>query len=474
MARIVFVGGGVVGLCAAAMVATDGHQVTVLERDPAEPVDPSAAWEDWERRGVNQFRMIHLFLARFRQEIDAQLPGLSEALSAAGALQFNPVERIPESIRGPLRPDDGRFAMVTARRPVAEAVVAAFVATVPGLEVRRGVPVAGLLGETGPDGIVRVRGVRTEAGEELTADLVVDASGRRSPVAGWLRSIGSPGPTEVVEECGFVYYARHYRSDDGSIPAMLGGPLQYCGSLATLTLPADNGTWGVGVVAAATDTAMRALSDEAVWESVVRSHPLVAHWVDAEPMTDVKTMAKLEDRQRTYVVEGRPVATGIIPLADAYACTNPSLGRGVSMGMIHAAALRRLLREVDVTDAHTVALRWGQLTDETVRPYFEETLTHDRFRLAQVQAIVRDEPFGQHNPGWALSLARSVSPAKEPDLFRASLAAAMLLERESEVLGRPEIAARLTAVAATASTARPPSGLAPERGRLLELVGAGG
>jgi 2-polyprenyl-6-methoxyphenol hydroxylase-like FAD-dependent oxidoreductase len=48
------------------------------------------------------------------------------------------------------------------------------------------------------------------------------------------------------------------------------------------------------------------------------------------------------DRHRRHVVDGEPVITGLAALGDAWACTNPSLGRGASIGL-HACALRDLL-----------------------------------------------------------------------------------------------------------------------------------
>ena len=82
-----------------------------------------------------------------------------------------------------------------------------------------------------------------------------------------------------------------------------------------------------------------------MWERVVRSYPLVAHWADGEPLDDdIAVMAKIEDRHRAFVVDGEPVVTGVAALGDAWACTNPSLGRGATIGLLHARALRDAIR----------------------------------------------------------------------------------------------------------------------------------
>src|SRR5687767_15690131 len=91
MARIVVCGAGVNGLIVAMMLAKDGHEVTVLERDAAPPPDPAETWDTWERRGVGQFRLPHFLLPGFRKVMDAELPEVVTALDAAGALRLNPL-----------------------------------------------------------------------------------------------------------------------------------------------------------------------------------------------------------------------------------------------------------------------------------------------------------------------------------------------------------------------------------------------
>ena len=181
--KIAVTGAGIMGLCSAMLLANDGHDVVVLERDASPAPDPAVAWESWDRKGVNQFRLAHYFLARFRSIVEDELPALADALTAAGACRYNVLANIPDEIKGGTRAGDERFDTLTGRRTVVEAVAARLAESTPGLEVRRGAAVAGLLtGAPARDGVPNVTGVRLESGERVDADLVVDATGRRSPL----------------------------------------------------------------------------------------------------------------------------------------------------------------------------------------------------------------------------------------------------------------------------------------------------
>jgi 2-polyprenyl-6-methoxyphenol hydroxylase-like FAD-dependent oxidoreductase len=449
MAEILMVGAGLVGLGTATLLAMDGHEVTVLERDPAPPpLSVEDAWSRWNRRGVNQFRLPHYLLARYRSILDTELPQMAEAIEGAGGLRHNPLLDIPEEIRGKERPDDRDLAVVTGRRPVVESAVGSVAAATPGLTIRRGIAVDGLM--TGPPvrpGVPHVVGVRTEAGDEIAADLVVDMTGRRSPSIRWLEEAGARSPMEELEDSGFMYYGRHFRSADGSRPFALGPPLMPLGTISSLTLPADNGTWSVSLITSAKDRALYGLRDVDRWEKVVRSLPLVAHWLDAQPIDDgVVTMAKLEDRLRCFQVEGQPVATGLVAVADAWACSNPSLGRGASIGMLHGLLLRDRLRDVGLDDAFEFTSAFNRATAEEIQPWFEWTRAQDRHRLAEIEAAIRGEEYRPADPAWETEQALGSAASKDPDCLRTFVRAAMVLDPMDRALSSPELLAKITAL----------------------------
>ena len=118
MSKIVVLGAGVCGLAAGMMLCRDGHEVTVLERDPDPvPSSPDDAWQRWSRDGVGQFRLAHYLTPRGRIVLEEALPDVLADLEAAGGIAFDPLPMMPPSItdRAP-RAGDDRFRTVTARR----------------------------------------------------------------------------------------------------------------------------------------------------------------------------------------------------------------------------------------------------------------------------------------------------------------------------------------------------------------------
>ncbi len=470
MADVLILGAGVVGLGTALLLAEDRHHVTVLERDPQPPPELATdAWDDWDRRGVNQFRLPHFFLARWRTIVDRELPHVADAVEAAGGLRYNLLLALPEALRGPARPEDAQLEVLTGRRPLVESALAEAAAHHPGVNVRRGVAVSGVLsGKATRAGVLHVRGVCTESGEELTADLVVDMTGRRSPLARWLIEAGGRAPREVCEDSGFTYYSRHYRSPDGTVPPAFGPPLQPLGTISSVTLPADNGTWCIVLLAAAHDRALHGLRDVSRWERVVRSLPLVAHWLDGEPLDDrVRTITKIEDRHREFVVDGQPVATGVVAVADAWACTNPSRGRGVSIGMLHALALRRLLQEVGLRDAYQFVQAFHRATAEEVEPLFALTRFDSRHRLAEIDALIRGEVYDPHDRRWELDQALYAAAPLDAECLRAAVRAGMLVDPLERTLAVDGMVGRVMALGGDWRDRPVP---APDRDGLIALV----
>src|SRR5262249_26125270 len=154
MARVVIIGAGLVGLGAALFLARRGHQVEVLEKDPAPaPDDPEAAFEAWARRGVPQARHSHLFRGLSSRVLAEETPDLLAALAPASYCDT------PDGIFG-----DPEIKSLFARRLVYEAVVRRAVERERGVTLNAGVEVAGLVARD-DRGVPRVVAVRTEDGQ---------------------------------------------------------------------------------------------------------------------------------------------------------------------------------------------------------------------------------------------------------------------------------------------------------------------
>jgi hypothetical protein len=143
------------------------------------------------------------------------------------------------------------------------------------------------------------------------------------------------------------------------------------------------------------------------------------------------------------VVDGEPVATGVVAVGDSWACTNPSLGRGTSIGLLHARSLRDLLREVDPAEHEKLARRFDELTTTVVEPLYRLTLWFDRHRLAEIDADIAGVPYRTDDERWALSKATFAANLTDPEIARHFLALAALLTTPTELFAEPGLAGRV-------------------------------
>jgi hypothetical protein len=200
----------------------------------------------------------------------------------------------------------------------------------------------------------------------------------------------------------------------------------------------------------------------------MRALPLGPQLLEAEAISPLVAMAAIEDRWSRFVVDGRPVATGVVAVADAWAATNPTLGRGITLGTLHAIALRDTIREVGL-DPAAVALRFDERTQDEFTPWYRSTIWHDRNRVADCEtAIAGVDPRPRPDPRWAdyVKLQR-LATADLALAARTAASGGVLEERPEEILADPDVQAKL------ASFDEPvPPAAGPDRAGLLALVGA--
>jgi flavin-dependent dehydrogenase len=369
--RVVVVGGGIAGLTCSLLAARGGNDVIVLDRDPERRGDkPEDAWARWDRRSVPQFRQVHAFQALAHRVLAVRLPDVLAKLHAAGGYDAAVAAARPDaaSIAG-----SEELVQFRCRRATLEWVLRRAALEERGVEVRDQSEVLGLA--TSSTAAPRVVGVRTSRGE-VAADLVIDASGRRTPIGGWCAKAGLAAPEEVSIDTRQVYFTHWFRRRDPSAPF---APTRVELSCATVyAVPADSGWFAVTFFAPAGDAELRAvLLDPDRFAAAVRTVAPVAPLIEgevADPHGGVLFMGRLSNHLRRWVADGPPA--GLLALADAVVCTNPTWGRGVALAMANAAMLMDTLSETE--DPATLAERFHRRALVQLEPWFHDTVELDQ------------------------------------------------------------------------------------------------
>jgi len=199
----------------------------------------------------------------------------------------------------------------------------------------------------------------------------------------------------------------------------------------------------------------------------VAACPRHAHWLDGEPVSGVLAMGGVTDRYRRFVVNHHPVATGIAPVGDASACTNPTNGRGMSLGLMHVQRLRDVVR-AHLHDPLVFAEAWDAVTEAELVPWYRENVAEDRARRGEIEALRNGlDPAPQPDSSAVLRRALLAALPRDPDVFRAFLASRCCLTPLRETFANRGLVARILELA---GDSEPPPPAGPSRTQLLKLL----
>ncbi|WP_181139737.1 NAD(P)/FAD-dependent oxidoreductase [Streptomyces sp. Ru71] len=341
----VVIGSGLAGLTAARALANFMDRVTVIERDRL----PRGFGR---RRGVPQARHTHTLMPPAQQGLERLFPGIVAELTAAGAVPVGmPRDMLLLGPAGWLPRFDAGLSLLSAGRDLIDAVVRERLRTDPKVTFLQEHEVVAL--EPGRQDTVagvwtRGRDRQADGGwgprHLLSADFVVDATGRGSRAPRWLAELGYPTPRESAVQTPTTYASTVFTPPIGHVAdfsslLLMGTPDH---PRQGVLHPVEGGRWSVTLSAG--DGSRPPADHEAMLRAAGElRHPLLREIIEAAtPLGPVYACARTENRWRHYE-KLRRWPDQFLVVGDAFVALDPAHGHGMTLAVQSALVLDHVL-----------------------------------------------------------------------------------------------------------------------------------
>ncbi len=342
--KALVVGGGIAGLLAARVLSEHYDDVLIVERD-GWPEQPGT------RPGTPQSFHLHQILPRGEMILERFFPGFEADLRALGAAPVQGIGVHMVTRYGTLAfPGDGKGG-ITYSRALLEWALRKRVQAISNVRFLLHHEVTGL--ETSADhthitGVhIRPRG-QLEQQTTLSADLVVEASGRSSKLPSWLSALGYTLAEDERVTANIGYSTRYYKvpSDKRATISVIlveGDPATGHSTGGVLKR-IENDTWAVCL---ASIGGQYPPTDAQGFEEGF-SHlisPLLADTLrGAEPLTEPRGF-RLPACVRHHYEQMERWPSGLLVLGDAFCYFDPVYGQGMTLAAIEAETIATCLGE---------------------------------------------------------------------------------------------------------------------------------
>jgi 2-polyprenyl-6-methoxyphenol hydroxylase-like FAD-dependent oxidoreductase len=370
--RAVVLGGSLAGLFAARVLADAYDEVVIVDRDVLAGVDAP-------RRGCPQGRHINGLLARGQQAMEEMYPGITAELFADGVPTGDLAGDVRWYFNGRvLKPQHAGLVCVAASRPMLEKHVRQRTQALPNVVFTEQHDILGL--EATPDRS-RITGVRVQSQtgknqvSTITADLVIDATGRGSRTPIWLEELGYPRVVEERKKIGLGYVTQHYRltrdpyHGDLSINPAASAELPR-GAIFTKT---DGGRVELTTYGLLGDHPPTDQEGLYAWLKTLATQDIYNAVQHAEPLDEPVAFRFPTTLRRHYEQMSR-LPDGLLVTGDAVCCFNPIYAQGMTVAALGALTLRSHLHS---GAAPQPGQYFRDLAHDVIDPPWEMTNTVD-------------------------------------------------------------------------------------------------